>query len=104
MVKKNRMTIAQTNLMSPFSSPKRLEKNSGIVSAFFDTNECFLSLFATNSQEQYDPMSSPTPIQTCPRPAMTIEPGSPMRSHPLISDACADIALTYGPRDLLPRM
>ena len=94
MVKKNRMTTAQMILRYPFSSPKRLEKNSGMVSAFLETNECFLSLFATKSQEQYDPINRPTPIQTCPRPATTMEPGSPISSHPLMSDACADIALT----------
>ena len=73
---------------------KRLEKNSGMVREFLDTKECFLRRLATNSQEQYEPMSSPIPIHACPRPARTMDPGSPIRSHPLMSEACADIALT----------
>ena len=71
-----------------------MEKNSGIVREFFDTTECFLSLLATKSQEQYDPIRRPIPIHACPRPARTMDPGRPIRSQPLMSDACADMALT----------
>ena len=51
MVKKNRMMIAQAILRYPLWSAKRLEKNSGMVREFLDTKECFLSLFATKSQD-----------------------------------------------------
>ena len=104
MVKKNRMTTAQMILRYPLWSAKRLEKNSGMVREFLETTECFLSLLATKSQEVYDPMRRPIPIQACPSPIRTMDPGSPIRSQPLMSDACADMALTYGPNDLPPRM
>ena len=90
-------------LRYPLSSWYLLEKNSDMVMELPDTTECFLKRLATKSQHRYEPMARPIPIHTSPIPATTIAPGSPMSSQPLISDACADIAVTYGLFFLPPR-
>ena len=49
-----------------------------------------------NSHAKYDPMASPIPIHIFPIPHRKMDPGNPISSHPLMSDACADMAVTYG--------
>ena len=55
------------------------------------------SLVATKIQLAAVPNAKPIPIQTCPIPNAKSEPGKPIKSQPLMSDACALIAVTKGP-------
>ena len=86
-----------------FLSPKRFEKNAGIVVAPM-LSEYFLILLATNSQFKYVPIERPMAVQTASaQPVISARPGSPIKRYALISDASALIAVTSGPSFLPPR-
>ena len=68
---------------SVIESPEALEKRRSLV--------------ATKIQLAAVPNAKPIPIQTCPIPNAKSEPGKPIKSQPLMSDACALIAVTKGP-------
>ena len=59
--------------------------------------------FAIINQFAIVPSPRPTAIHACPVPNAYTEPGSPISSHPLISDACADNAATGPERPLPPK-
>ena len=56
--------------------------------------EYLRSLGATNNHARTVPINKPIEIQTWPKPAANIEPGSPIKTQALISDAPADNAAT----------
>ncbi len=58
-----------------------------------------LSLGATKSQFAHAPSTSPITIQAPLNPVENMAPGSPIKSHPLISAAPALSAVTAGPKE-----
>ena len=87
-----------------FFSWKRLEKYSGSVIALPAFSLYRLRRLDTISQLIYVPAASPIAVHAASAiPHQYATPGSPMRSHPDISDASALIAVTQGPRLRPPR-
>ena len=95
--------IAQITCSVLLFAMNLLPRYCGTVMASPAALENFLRRFATKIQLAAVPRPSPIPIHICPNPNARILPGSPIRSHADISDACADIAATHGPICLPPR-
>jgi hypothetical protein len=99
-----RINKAEITRITGFFSLKRLEKNSGRVMALFARMLYLRRRFAVTSQLKYVPIARPIATHAASAtPHQYATPGSPIRSHPLISDASALIAVTQGPSDLPPR-
>ena len=97
MVKNTKKTMAQMICSALLSVAKRFLKYCGKVMESFAATEKLRNLFATKIQLSAVPSARPIPIHTLPMPNAKILPGKPIKSQPLISDACALIAVTHGP-------
>ena len=95
--------IAQITCSALLLVANRLVRYCGSVMESLETLLNFLSLLAQKIQLAAVPIASPIPIQICPNPNASTDPGRPMSSHADMSDACADIAATHGPIVLPPR-
>ena len=86
-----------------FLSRKRFSKYAGSVNELFALIVYRLNLDEIHTQLNTVPRNRPTAIHACPVPRAYTVPGSPISSHPLISDAWADSAATHPLRPLPPR-
>ena len=82
---------------------KRFERYWGSVIASFAAFENLRRRFAQKIQLSAVPMARPMPIHALPIPKASMLPGSPIKSHALISEAWALIAVTHGPIALPPK-
>ena len=96
-VKLMRKMMAHTTFSSELWLANLFVRYCGSVIESPDAFEKRRSLVATKIQLPAVPNARPMPIQTCPMPNAKSEPGKPIKSHPLMSDACALIAVTKGP-------
>jgi len=102
-VKQTKKIIAQITCSVLDFVAKRFERYCGTVIASPAALENFLSLVAQKIQFAAVPSTRPIPIHIWPKPNAMMEPGSPIKSHADISDACADIAVTQGPIERPPK-
>ena len=102
-VKNITIVIEETPNKIFFSSRKRFSKNIGNVNELLARMVYLLSLLEINNQLHTVPINKPTAIQHWPVPSAYTLPGRPIRSQPLISDACADKAATNAPKLRPPR-
>ena len=103
IVKHTKKMIAQITCSVLLFAINLLPRYCGTVMASPATLESFLRRFATKIQLAAVPRPSPMPIHIWPNPKARMLPGSPIRSHADMSDACADMAATQGPIRLPPR-
>ena len=97
------MKIEAMTRRIPFLSRKRFEKKSGRVMESPQKWLYLRSLRPTIFQLRYVPITRPMPIHASEKPLTNTAPGRPIRSQPLMSEACADIATTHLFMPRLPR-
>ena len=96
--------IAAIVMRTCLLSWKRFEKKSGTVMELFATSEYLRRRFATNFQLRYVPIARPIAVHMASdAPVKYATPGRPMRSHPDMSDASAESAVSHGPSPRPPR-
>src|SRR5512145_2298148 len=103
MVKKNMTKKDESSRRLLVLSSKRRSKYSESVKALPVTSVKLRNRLATNTQFKQEPITSPRAHQKgSDRPVAKAKPGNPIKSHPLISEAYALMAVTHAPRVLPP--
>ena len=102
-MKATRNTIAHAILSAEFDEAKRFVRYCGSVIESPAACEKRRRRLATKTQLAIVPSARPMPIQTLPMPKARMEPGKPISSQPLMSEAWALMAATHGPMARPPR-